>query len=151
MGYLAPLSWKHKTVVGLGVVVLALCAVSAVFGSSGVVHLRRLQAQQEQVEAAAFALAQRNAHLRDHLQRLETDDAYLEKIARERLGFIKPGELVYRVRSSVVSRQSSAGPDLPSTDDRRPTTTVREYAGPLRSSARSARRRGSSIGGGHPS
>jgi cell division protein FtsB len=98
MGYLAPLSLKHKAVIGAAMVVLILCAVSAVFGSGGVVHLRRLQAQQAQVEATAFTLAQRNARLREHLQRLETDDAYLEKTARERLGWIKPGELVYRVK-----------------------------------------------------
>ena len=97
MGYLAPRPWKHKAVVGAGVVVLALCALSAVFGSGGVVHLRRLYAQQVQEEGVAFSLAQRNARLRDHLQRLDTDDAYLEKVARERLGWIKPGELVYRV------------------------------------------------------
>ena len=48
---------------------------------SGVVHLRRLQ-QQAQVEATAFNLAQRNARMREHLQRLETDDAYLEDRAR---------------------------------------------------------------------
>jgi len=98
MGYLAPLPLKHKAVIGAAIVVLALCAVSAVIGSGGVVHLRRLQAQQAQVEATAFNLAQRNARMREHLQRLETDDAYLEKIARERLGWIKPGELVYRVK-----------------------------------------------------
>lgn len=98
MGHLTPLPWKHKTVVAAGIALLALCGVSAVFGSGGVVHLRRLQAQQAQVEAHAFALAQRNARLRDHLHKLDTDDAYLEKTARERLGFIKPGELVYRVR-----------------------------------------------------
>ncbi len=98
MGYLAPLPWKHKAVVGAGIVVLMLCALSAVFGSGGVVHLRRLHAQQAQEEGVAFALAQRNARLRDHLQRLDTDDAYLEKVARERLGWIKAGELVYRVQ-----------------------------------------------------
>ena len=76
---------------------LALCALSAVFGSGGVVDLRHLQGQQLQTEAGAFALAQHNARLRDHLQRLGTDDAYLEKVVRERLGWIKPGELVYRV------------------------------------------------------
>ena len=97
MGYLTPLPWKHKAVLGIGVVVLVLCAVSAVFGSGGVVDLRRLQGQQAQAEAAAFALAQRNAQLREHLQRLDTDDAYLEKTVRERLGWIKPGELVYRI------------------------------------------------------
>ena len=98
MSYLAPLPWKHKVAIALAIVILVLCAVSAVFGSAGVVHLRRLQAQQAHEEATAFALAKRNAALRTHLERLETDDAYLEKIARERLGWIKPGELVYRVQ-----------------------------------------------------
>ncbi len=40
---------------------------------------------------------QSNARVREHLRRLETDDAYLEKLARERLGWIRPGERVYRV------------------------------------------------------
>lgn len=97
MGYLTPLPWKYKAVVGAGIIVLMLCAMSAVFGSGGVVQLRRLQAQQAGAEATAFSLADRNARLRQHLQRLETDDAYLEKVVRERLGWIKPGELVYRV------------------------------------------------------
>jgi cell division protein FtsB len=98
MGYLAPLPWKYKAVVGGGVIVLALCAASAVFGSGGVVALRRLQAQQAQTEGTAYALAQRNTRLRDHLERLERDDTYLEKVVRERLGWIKPGEVVFRTR-----------------------------------------------------
>jgi cell division protein FtsB len=96
MRSLTPLPWKYKTVVAAGFVALALCAVSAVFGSGGVIDLRRLQAEQAQGEATAFALAQRNAELREHMRRLETDDAYLEKVVRERLGWIKPGEIVYR-------------------------------------------------------
>ncbi len=97
MSVLTPLSWKDKAVIGAGVVLLALCAVSAVFGSGGVINLRRLQAQQLQAEAQAFALGERNARLREHLQKLESDNAYLEKVVRERLGWVKPGELVYRV------------------------------------------------------
>jgi cell division protein FtsB len=97
MGFLTPLPWKYKAVVGAGVVALALCAWSAVFGSGGVMQLHRLQLQQAQVEATAFGLAQRNARLREHVQRLDTDNAYLEKVVRERLGWIKPGELVYRL------------------------------------------------------
>ena len=97
MRHLPPLPWKYKIVVLAGIAVLVLCAFSAVFGSGGVVQLRRLHAQQRQVEAAAFGLAQRNAHTREHLQRLESDDGYLEKVVRERLGWIKPGEIVYRL------------------------------------------------------
>jgi cell division protein FtsB len=91
------LSLKYKAVVAAGFVLLALCAVSAVFGSGGVVQLRRLYAEQVQAEADAYNLAQHNQELRDHLARLDTDDAYLEKVVRERLGWIKPGERLYRV------------------------------------------------------
>ncbi len=46
----------------------------------------------------AFELRQHNDQLRDHLASgSSSDDAYLEKMVRERLGWIKPGELVYRV------------------------------------------------------
>lgn len=98
MRLLPPLPLKYKAVVAGGVVVLALCAVSAVFGTGGVVHLRRLQQQQTAAEAQAYALAARNARVREHLARLEHDDAYLERIVRDRLGWIRPGERVYRVR-----------------------------------------------------
>ena len=91
------LSLKYKAVVIAGIALLALCAVSAVFGSGGVVQLRRLYAEQAQAEAQAYELAQRNQEMRDHLVRLDGDDGYLEKVVRERLGWIKPGERVYRV------------------------------------------------------
>jgi cell division protein FtsB len=61
--------------------------------------LRRLQRQQREAEAVAYSLALKNQKLRDHLDRLEHDDRYLEKIARERLGMIKPGEIVYRANA----------------------------------------------------
>lgn len=97
MGYLAPLPLKYKAVVGAGIACLSLLAVSAVSGDAGVMHLRRLRAQQAQIEKTAFVLGRRNAELREHLERLEKDDSYLEKVVRERLGWIKPGERVYRV------------------------------------------------------
>ncbi len=97
MRYLTPLPLKYKAVVGGGIVALTLCAVSAVFGHGGVIELRRLHAQQAVVETEAFALGQNNKRLREHLERLEHDDPYLEKVVRERLGWIKPGELVYRI------------------------------------------------------
>lgn len=88
---------KHKAVVAGGLALLALCAVSAVFGSGGVVHLRGLHAEQVEAEKAAYELAQRNTQLREHLAKLDNDDAYLEKVVREHLGWVKPGERLYRV------------------------------------------------------
>jgi cell division protein FtsB len=88
---------KYKAVVFAGLALLVACAVSAVFGSGGVVHLRGLYAEQAQTEAEAYELRQHNDQLRDHLAKLDSDDAYLEKVVRERLGWIKPGERLYRV------------------------------------------------------
>ena len=97
MRFLPPLPSKHKGVVLGGFAFLALCALFAVFGSRGVEHWRRQLRQQAELEDVAFRLDQRNRTLRDRFDRLETDDAYLEKVAREKLGWVKPGEIVYRV------------------------------------------------------
>jgi cell division protein FtsB len=97
MRFLPPLPSKHKGVVLGGFAVLGVCALFAVFGSRGVVEWRRQLVQQKEFEDLAFRLEQRNRTLRDRFDRLEHDDAYLEKQAREKLGWIKPGELIYRV------------------------------------------------------
>lgn len=34
-----------------------------------------------------------NASLRDEIHRLETDDRYIERLAREQLGLVRPGEI----------------------------------------------------------
>lgn len=100
MGYLPALPRKYKGVIVGAFVLLTVCALFAVFGSRGVFHLRNLQHQQARAEAVAFQLQERNRGVREHLRRLDTDDAYLEKVVRERLGWIKPGEHVYRVTRS---------------------------------------------------
>jgi len=96
MRYLPPPSSNFKGVLAAAAVALLVCAFFAVFGSGGVMHLRKLQEQQAEAEMAAYSIALTNQKLRDHVHRLEHDDVYLEKMARERLGWIKPGELVYR-------------------------------------------------------
>ncbi len=70
--------------------------ISTVFGGRGLLHLRGLAQEREVLEAGAFALLRENEALRDCIGRLETDDAFLETIVREELGFVRPGEVVYR-------------------------------------------------------
>ncbi|GIW40732.1 MAG: hypothetical protein KatS3mg076_1309 [Candidatus Binatia bacterium] len=41
-------------------------------------------------------LQERNERLRSHLRRLRSDRRYLERVIRERLGWVKPGEILYR-------------------------------------------------------
>jgi cell division protein FtsB len=108
---LPPLRTKHKVVVFAGFVLLALLGIAAVFGEHGVAHLFHLHRQQEEAERLAAVLSSENQRLREHLRRLQRDDIYLETLARERLGWIKPGEIVYHVapkRDSAPSGTLSA-------------------------------------------
>jgi cell division protein FtsB len=97
MGTVLSIPEKHRRLVFAGVAVIVLLSIFAVFGSRGLIQLRDLQEKQGEAEALAFQLEQENERLRQHLHRIEHDDAYLERVVRERLGWIKEGEFVFRV------------------------------------------------------
>lgn len=79
---------------------LAIAAVtlSALLGEHGLSHLSRLHAERQHLRRTTFTLLERNERLREEIHRLETDDLYLEELARRRLGLVRPNETVYRFR-----------------------------------------------------
>ena len=97
MALVALRSTKYKGRLALCVVLLLLFVVAAVYGEHGLMDLLRLQEEQRQLEQVAFRLQQSNEQLRTRIWRLQSDDRYIEKQARERLGLVKKGEIVYRV------------------------------------------------------
>ena len=72
--------------------------VDSLVGDRGVVERMRAR-RVYQLEAAALA-AMRTEHdaLRDRIYRLRDDPAAIESIAREDLGLIRPGELLFIIR-----------------------------------------------------
>ena len=78
----------------------ALLVFSTVFGDRGVLHLQSLSAEQEGIEAQVFILLRQNEALRECIARLKTDDSFLERIVREEIGFVRPGEIVYRFQAA---------------------------------------------------
>ncbi len=97
MALLPPPPRKYKGTLAACVVALILFMVAAVFGDHGLMHLLRMRSEQLDVEHIAFNLQQRNEQLRQQIRRLTSDDWYLEKLARERLGLVKKDEMTYRV------------------------------------------------------
>ena len=51
----------------------------------------------------------KNARLLEERRRLEEDPVYLERVARERMGLVRPGEIVYRLRPSKDKKNHSEG------------------------------------------
>jgi cell division protein FtsB len=78
------------------------------FGSRGVLHLRGLQAEERGIKQRIAGLLLDNERLRSQLHQLRTDDRYLERLVREQLGFVRPGEIVYRFPDRA--RRAPEGP-----------------------------------------
>jgi cell division protein FtsB len=103
MAFLPPLRRKHKGTVTTCVAALILFVIAAVYGDHGLVDLLRMQREQHELEHTAFDLQQQNERLRERIRRLQSDDHYIEKLARERLGLVRKGEIMYRVTEPVAA------------------------------------------------
>ena len=90
--------WK----VALAVAALAGWAYLVVAGDGGLLELREVRGELADLEARVAQLAAENDSLSRVLWRLENDPTYLEEVAREDYGMIKPGERLYRLRESAA-------------------------------------------------
>jgi cell division protein FtsB len=81
----------------LGGGVLALAGYYALWGGEySAFHLLRLREDRAAAESRLAALRAEADSLHALADRLERDDAEIERIARERFGMIQDGELLYR-------------------------------------------------------
>ena len=62
--------------------------------------MQNVKARNVEYEKRLKELEVQRAQLLQEKERLENDPVYLEKVAREKLGLIKQGEVVYRVNGS---------------------------------------------------
>jgi cell division protein FtsB len=79
---------------------ILLLSVYTMVGERGVFHLWRLRGEKTRLDEQNFSLQKENEALRQRISRLRYDDFYLEKIAREELNLVRPGEVIYRFPSS---------------------------------------------------
>jgi len=82
-----------------GVLVLLLLAGLSVYGWQGVVRVRQLREQLSTLERENVALRGEAERLGQVIDRLQNDPAYLERIAREERGMVRPGETVLKFPS----------------------------------------------------
>lgn len=78
----------------LRIVAVALLAYSLWSFASVQLELRRAEKEYERLEAELASLERENAELTEKTAHSRDDDA-IEQIARERLGLVMPGEIVF--------------------------------------------------------
>jgi cell division protein FtsB len=81
-----------------GLVALLLALVFVIFFSeNGIFDYVKLKQQINIVDRSTKRLEDENVVLKGKIDRIQTDDRYLEDVAREKYGFIREGEKVYRI------------------------------------------------------
>jgi cell division protein FtsB len=78
--------------------VTVVLVVDALVGDKGLLETVRARRQYADVAASLTALRRQNGVLREEIRRLKEDPAMIESIAREELGLVRPGELLFVVK-----------------------------------------------------
>lgn len=77
---------------------LALLLLQDIFGTHGVLAMRRTQQQAAEIRKEIDQLDMENKKLLDRVKALKTDPATIERIAREENGLARPGELIFKTQ-----------------------------------------------------
>lgn len=84
---------------GLAVAAVAgLLAFSLFYSKTGLVRYNRLKAEHNKLLDQSRALEAENAELEAEVKALKENDAYIEKVARDRMGMVKGDEIILKVR-----------------------------------------------------
>ena len=75
---------------------LALLLLQDIFGTHGVLAMRRTQQQAAEIRKEINQLDTENKKLLDRVKALKTDPATIERIAREENGLARPGEYIFK-------------------------------------------------------
>jgi len=92
------------------VFVTLVLVVDALVGDGGL--LDRLRARREYLELSVSveALRAENARLLQDMKRYRDDPAAIESLAREELGLLKPGEVLFIIRDARPFDKTQGGP-----------------------------------------
>ncbi len=116
VGYLAQLrefvKANARTIFILGFVLLLL---QDVFGTHGVVAMRRSQKEASQIRQEIQQLNEENKQLDERVKDLKSDPQTIEEIARKDVGLARPGEYIFKVAppSSEATRNSNSPDSSP--------------------------------------
>jgi cell division protein FtsB len=83
----------------------------ALFGKLGYLELKKAQDQNEDLARKIEKLRAENKSIMTEIKSLKTDSKTIEKIAREELGLVRPGEI--KITTSQSGEKSSTGETPP--------------------------------------
>jgi cell division protein FtsB len=86
-------------------VLLCVVGYHAVFGANGLIVYQQKRKEYVQLQQQIQSLQQQNAAMEQQIKALKTDPKTIEKEARERLHYARPGEVVYTVPTTLPANK----------------------------------------------
>jgi cell division protein FtsB len=87
---------------------LALLLLQDIFGTHGLVAMRRSQKNAAQIQQEIARIDEENQQLQDRVKALKSDPAAIERIAREEMGLARPGEYIFKIPPKRPNSDNSA-------------------------------------------
>ena len=88
-----PSPWRRFLIIVIGLGLFAL-VVHTVFGERGYLGLRSQRGEYERLRQEVQKLEEENQQLKEEIKALKSDPNAIERVAREELKMVKPGETV---------------------------------------------------------
>ena len=101
-----PPTARRKTFQLLLVFVTLVLVINALVGERGLMETLRARRQHQELVQSIERLRNENARLREEVGRLLSDPATIEALARQELGMIRPGEMLFIVKDVKPPRTS---------------------------------------------
>ncbi len=93
---------KRKAVSLALFLILAASALNALFGDRGLLVLLKVRQEIESLDREIAMLRAENQRILEEIHSLKTSPLAVERLARENLGLVKPGEVVLLIRETEV-------------------------------------------------
>ena len=94
---------RNKRLHLLLIFVTLVLLLDALVGEKGLLETIRARRQYRELTASIERLRSENARLREEARRLLEDPSAIESLAREELGLIRPGEMLFIVKDAKPS------------------------------------------------
>ena len=102
--------YQHQAVISDGIqkflffLIVATLLYAFVFGDSGAIRLATLNHEKAELGEEVAALQTDIERIQSEIERIKVDPFMMEKLGRERYGFVQPGDHVYKIVRPKASK-----------------------------------------------
>ncbi len=97
---------RRQVATALAAILALIFGYHAIFGHNGITAYAEKRSEDRLLAMQIEKLQQENARLKDHVDHLQNDPDAIEREARERLHYTRPGEVIYTLGDAPAADAS---------------------------------------------